>query len=198
MFSELLIKGMPHDEATTEFKKFLHHKLNLKNQRVVHYQLTTNTKVILLRFRGEKAHLLNRKLFYKRKRLILTEMERPIVSAINTIESINKEIKKQLGKKRFQEFAKVNLSSIPEKITIEEIYGEMGKYGKVKDVELFEKGQFKNRKRLKCRIAFVEFDNIDGAVNAFYKDKVTFLDKSIKVKMYLTPKKVEEFVKEKI
>lgn len=199
MFQELLMRGMPHDEAGEDYKEFLKLTLELEVLKVVHYQLTTNTKVVLLRTRNENLDkFVGKKIQYRQWIITLEKHLRPIVKAINTIEKLSNEMQEK-GEPRLklQKLAKINLSNISNLTKMEDLQSEMKKFGKIFKIELFEKGQLKNKKRLKCRLAVIHYENIDGAIGAFFNDKVVINGVSSKIKLYLTPKKINSFLKKK-
>lgn len=199
MFSELLMKGMPHDEAGDDYKAFLKMTLELEVLKVVHFQLNTNTKVVLLRTKSEDVgRFEGRKIQYRQWIISLEKHLRPIVKAINTIEKLSSQMQEK-GEPRLklQKLAKVNLSNISNGTKMEDLQEEMGKFGEISKIEIFEKGEMKNKKRLKCRLAVIHYDNIDGAIEAFFNDKIVINGVSSKVKLYLTPKKLNSFLKKK-
>lgn len=198
MFSELLIKNMPHDEANQEFKKFLGSVLQLQKFKIVHFQLTSKHKAIFLRFKGQKEAFTNLQLEFKGRKITLEDHYRPSIQAINMVEMLNQEVLQARRRKlKMEQLAQINLSNVSKDADESDFFKEMSKHGCINDIRIFEKGQFKGKKRLKCRLVVIQYEDIDGAINAFFEDKVEILGVFSKVKFYLTPKKIEKYLKKK-
>lgn len=197
MFSELLIEGIPHDQAGKEFKTFLQEKLSLNDFKIVHYQLTKREKVVVLRFRNpKKDQLTNKKLIYNEQEIKLVDYIRPILEAIKMVQTAYLQAGRA-GKNspKMKELASINLSNIPNEVTEENIYQKMSEFGHISKITIYEKGTKKGKKRLKCRLVTIDFENIQGAIAAFYMDKIDFLNVLVKIKFYLTPQKVKKWLK---
>lgn len=198
LLTELLIKGMPHDQLSEEFKQFISKELSLADFKIVHYQLKSNAKVLLLRIRKANPELFNKKLDFKSWSITLTELVRPIVSAVNIIESTSNKLEK-LGKTKLKlpKFAVVFINNFPDSAKEADVRDSMAKFGKIEKIEIHEKGELKGDKRLRCRLGTVYFDSIDGAIEAFYNDKVDINGYSSKIKLYLNVQRVKAFLKKK-
>lgn len=183
---------------TDEFKQFISTELSLTDFKIVHYQLKSNQKVLLLRLRRPRSDLCNKRFEFRNLQITLTELVRPIVSAINIIESVSIRLQK-LGKTKLKlsKFAVVFVNNFPDSAQKSDVLEAMAKFGKVDRIEIHEKGEMKGGKRLRCRLGTVYFDSIDGAVSAFYHDKVEIKGCPSKIKLYLNVQKVKGFLKKK-
>lgn len=195
MFKELLIKGMPHDRAGEDFIAFLRKNLGFSDFKIVHYQSSKRQKVVLLRFKGKKNYLLNKFLRFKHLEIKLVQHIRPIFRAILMVKEAHQEARRRCQPiPEMQSLASVHLNNLSGKVTKAHIFEKLSQFGAIAKIKIYEKGEKKNKKKLKCRLVIVNFQTILGAIEAFYMDKMEFFGIPIKLKFYLTQEKIEDWL----
>lgn len=196
MLTELLLKGTQHHKLDSEFKTYIKDELLLEEFQIVHYQLKSNRKSLLLRLKGDGEHLVGRNLHFNNSTISVERFQRPIISTINSILDLSHRLE-TLGKPRLRlpKFSKVVVSKIPKSMKKREIEEKMSKFGKIDSIEILEKEETKDGKEVRYNLAEVNFDSIDAAIEAFHSDRVKIRARFFKIKLYLNPYKVRAFLK---
>lgn len=196
MLTELLLKTVTNYKLDSEFTAFIREKLRIEDFKIVHYQIKPGQKSLLLRFKGKREDLPGRTFRFKNSKIRLEELQRPIITTINTILDFSDRLQAQ-GKSRLRlpKFSKIVINKISPSIQKWEIEEKMKKFGKVEEIQILEKVEKKEGKEFKYSLANVNFESIDSAIEAFHSDRVKIRARNFKIKLYLNPYKVRAFLK---
>lgn len=190
---ELKINNIPLDKASEDFKERLNKEFNLQNALVLHFQQKDNKKVLLLRLDNEEKHkeLQSKKLAYNEFEVEFSHYERPGIKWINDLLERRRLRPKNAASVEDQEaqFSKVYLSNVPKFMTKEGLLKRMGRFGKIKSLDIIGgDNQKPQKKKQKCSFAVIHYKKFEDAVKVFYKDKIKIGKKKLKVKLFMEEK----------